>query len=374
MWAIGSLRISRVRLACAAIVALNLIALATLAGWETAPIHVLISGAGVFYAVRRPLTVPSRDAVGLASALTLATIGNELLEGIEPANDVYESWLIVVLLVGLGWLAVRRAQVADAREQLVAERERLLRRQEKLMYDLSHELRTPATIARGHLDLLRRSGKRQAATAEIALDELTRIDRIVQRLLLLARAERGRLVELGEVESEEFLEDVLLRWSETADRVWRLGAVPRGTLRADPDALRIAVDVLLENAVKYTDPGDSIELRARAEDTSLVIEVADSGPGIPTHAAESIFARSSRTPTREDRPGLGLGLAIVDAIAKAHGGTCSLQPSAHGSTFAIRLPGYRSEASPAALPAAGAATSMTPAIDPAGGRQDGALR
>jgi signal transduction histidine kinase len=266
-----------------------------------------VSAAAVFYAVRRPHAISSRDAIGFAAALTLATIGNELLEGTEPVNDVYESWLIFVLLVGLAWLAVRRGQVADALEGLVAERERLLRHREQLMYDLSHELRTPATIARGHLELLRPAGRRGSTAAEIALDELSRIERIVERLLLLARAERGRLIEVGEVETEEFLEDVLLRWSETAERAWRLGAVPRGFLRADPDALRIAVDVLLENAVKYTDPGDSIELRARAEDSSLVIEVADSGPGIPLDAAESIFERSRRTATREDRPGLGLG-------------------------------------------------------------------
>ena len=340
MWATGSRPTSKVRLACAAIVAANVVALSTIAGWETVPIHVLLCAAGVFYAVRQPRAISPRDAIGFATALTLATIGNELLEGIEPVNDVYESWLIVLLLVGVGWLAVRRAQVADALEQLAGDRERLLRRQERLMYDLSHELRTPVTIARGHLELLGRSGRGAFAPAEIALDELARIDRIVERLLLLARAERGRLVELSEVEPEEFLEDVLLRWSETADRAWRLGAVPRGSLRADPDALRIAVDVLLENAVKYTEPGDSIELRARADDGGLVIAVADSGPGIPLDAAESIFARSSRMPTREDRPGLGLGLAIVSAIARAHRGSCSLEPSPSGSTFTIRLPDF----------------------------------
>jgi signal transduction histidine kinase len=330
----ASLRRNYVALACAAVVAANLVALVTLSGWESHAIHLILAAAGVFYAVRRPAIVPPLDAIGFGAALTLATIGNELLEGLEPVNDVYESWMIVLLLVGLGWLAVRRGQGAAALE-------RLLRRQERLMYDLSHELRTPATIARGHLELLGRTGKRGFTTAEIALDELARIDRIVERLLLLARAERGRLVELGEIESEEFLEDVLLRWSETADRAWRLGAVPSGFLRADPDALRIAVDVLLENAVKYTDHGDSIELRARAENEGIVIEVADSGPGIPAEAAESIFTRSSRMPTREDRPGLGLGLAIVDAIVRAHGGTCTLEPSQRGSTFAIRLPGYR---------------------------------
>jgi signal transduction histidine kinase len=360
MWATGSPRISQVRLACAAIVAANLVALATLAGWETVPIHLLLSAAGVFYAVRRPRTISSRDAIGFGTALTLATIGNELLEGTEPVNDVYESWLIFILVVGLGWLAVRRAQVAAALEQLVAERERLLRRQERLMYDLSHELRTPATIARGHLEQLRGSSRDRFSAAAIALDELARIDRIVERLLLLARAESGRLVDLGEIESEEFLEDVLLRWSETAERSWRLGAVPRGSLRADPDALRIAVDVLLENAVKYTETADVVELRARAEGAELVIEVADSGPGIPPDAAKSIFERSSRLPTREDRPGLGVGLSIVDAIARAHGGSCSLEPSQRGSTFAIRLPGYRSAEQPAApLPTAAPASTRT---------------
>lgn len=356
MWVIGSLRISHVRAACAVIVATNLIALGTLAGWETVPIHLLLSAAGVYYAVRRPPTISSRDAIGFGTALTLATIGNELLEGTEPVNDVYESWLIFVLVIGLGWLAVRRAQVADALEQLVAERERMLRRQERLMYDLSHELRTPVTIARGHLEQLRGF----SPEGEVALDEMARIDRIVERLLLLARAERGRLVEFGEIESEEFLEEVLLRWSETAERSWRLGTAPRGLLRADPDALRIAVDVLLENAVKYTEAGDSIELRARAEGADVVIEVADSGPGIPPDAAQAIFARSSRLPTREDRPGLGLGLAIVDAIAKAHGGTCSLEPSPRGATFALRLPGYRA-VPPVVSDAAAAPAATTPA-------------
>jgi two-component system, OmpR family, sensor kinase len=353
MLAIGSRRISRTRLLCAVIVAANLVALPALAGWETAPIHLLLAAAGLLFAIRPPRSIPLRDAIGFGTALTLATIGNELLEGSEPLNDVYESWLIFVLVIGLGWLAVRRAQVADALERLVGERERLLRRQVRLMYDLSHELRTPATIARGHLEQLRGPVRNPSSAAEIALDELGRIDRIVQRLLLLARAERGRLVELGDVETEEFLEDVLLRWAETADRAWRLGPVPQGLLRADAEALRIAIDVLLENAVKYTSPGDFIELRARGEGSKLVIEVADSGPGIPPDAAKRIFRRFDRVPTREDRPGTGLGLAIVDAIARAHGGAVSLEPSEVGSIFAIRVPGY----SPLEQPEEAAATA-----------------
>jgi signal transduction histidine kinase len=339
--AIESRWTSRVRLTFVALVAANLVAVSTVAGWETAGIHLLISAAGLVFALRPPRTIPARDALGFAVALTAATIGNELLEGIEPVNDLYESWLVFVLVVGLGWLAVRRAQVAAELKTSLDEREKLLRRQERLTYDLSHELRTPATIARGHLELLRRPTENPAAAAEVALDELTRIDRIVERLLLLARAERESLVDLGEVETEQFLEDVLLRWSETAERSWRLGPLPEGSLRADPDALRIALDALLENAVKYTERGDSIGLQARADDGDLVIEVADSGQGVPVGAAETIFDRSARAHDDTGRPGVGLGLAIVDAIARAHGGTCTLEPSAQGSTFALRLPGYR---------------------------------
>jgi signal transduction histidine kinase len=337
----GSQQARRIRFVCLALVATNVVALIVLSGAETAPIHFLLALAASYYALRPPKKIPTRDALGFGAVLTLATIGNELLEGVEPVNDVYEAWLLVLLLVGLGWLAIRRAQAATALENLVAERERLLRRQERLMYDLSHELRTPATIARGHLELLRRSGGPEAQqAAHIALDELARIDRIVERLVLLARAERGRLVEIGEIDIEPFLEDVLLRWSETAERSWRLGAVPSGTLRADPDALRIAIDALLENAVKYTEPGDMIELQAHGDDKDcLVIEVADSGPGVPLDAAESIFLRSSRARDGE-RPGLGIGLAIVDAIAAAHDGSCTLEPSTSGSRFALRLPGF----------------------------------
>jgi signal transduction histidine kinase len=338
-----------IRLICIALVAANLVALVELAGAETAAIHALLAAGGIVYLFRPPRTIASRDAIGFGTALTFATIGNELLEGIEPVNDVYEAWLVVILVGGLGWLAVRRAQTAAALEELAAERERLLRRQERLMYDLSHELRTPATIARGHLEPLRDNGELQSTAADIALDELGRIDRIVERLVLLARAERGRLVEVGEIETEQFLEDILLRWSGIAERSWRLGEVPGGVLRADPDALRIAVDALLENAVKYTETGDAIELRARAEDEVFVIEVSDSGRGVPLDAAETIFERSTRA--REgDRPGLGIGLAIVDAIATAHEGSCTLEPSSSGSRFALRIPRFAAVAREAEAP------------------------
>jgi two-component system, OmpR family, sensor kinase len=175
----------------------------------------------------------------------------------------------------------------------------------------------------------------------VALDELGRIEHILERLLLLAKSKQPDFVVPEKVDVQAFLEDVLVRWSGTVPRGWRLGEVPAGTLSVDPEALRIALDALLENAVKYTDPGDAIEVAAHADGAGgVVIEVADSGAGVPRDALPRIFdrwARADGARTRE-RGGAGLGLAIVAAVARAHGGRCSVEPRSRGTVFRLHLP------------------------------------
>jgi signal transduction histidine kinase len=126
-----------------------------------------------------------------------------------------------------------------------------------------------------------------------------------------------------------------------APRAWRLDVDLAGHLLADPEALRNALDALLENAVKYTDPGDAVELVAHADGTGgVVIEVSDSGAGVPRDALPRIFdrwARADGARTRE-RGGAGLGLAIVAAVARAHGGRCSVEPQSRGTAFRLHLP------------------------------------
>ena len=110
-----------------------------------------------------------------------------------------------------------------------------------------------------------------------------------------------------------------------------------------PRRLRIALDALLENAVKYTEPGDAIDSRCRAEGGDLVIEVADEGDGIPPDALERIFDRFARADSARSRAqgGAGLGLAIVDAIVRAHGGSCAAANSAEGgAVFSLRFPAF----------------------------------
>jgi signal transduction histidine kinase len=274
-------------------------------------------------------------AGGVLAAFAIAAIGYDA----EWAEALVVP-LVLAIFLGLVWHG-RRRQAALAEVQGVAEmRASLLERQERFLHDASHELRTPVTIARGHLELLRRE-QPDAPELEVALDELGRIERIVERLLLLAKSEQQEGFAFEEIDVEAFLSDLFIRWSEVAPRAWRLDVDLEGRLLADPEALRNALDALLENAVKYTNPGDAVELAAHADGTGgVVIEVSDSGLGVPPEALPRIFdrwARADGARTRE-RGGAGLGLAIVAAVARAHGGRCSVKSLPRGTAFRLHLP------------------------------------
>ena len=223
----------------------------------------------------------------------------------------------------------------------VKERAGLLAQQKRFLHDVSHELRTPVTIARGHLEVLQRLNGKPAPEVDVALDELERIDHILERLLLLAKSKQPDFVVLGDVEVEPFLEDVFMRWS-VVPRSWRLGELASGTLSADPEALRNALDALLENAVKYTQPSDPITLSSRSQGGELAIEVGDEGCGLPPDALDRLFDRFSRADSARSRAqgGAGLGLAIVDAIVRAHGGSCEAANSGTGAVFTLRFPDF----------------------------------
>jgi signal transduction histidine kinase len=298
----------------------------------------------------------------VCTALAITAIGSDM-EWAEAAS----APLVLAVFLGLVWHG-RRRQAALAEVQGVAEmRASLLERQERFLHDASHELRTPVTIARGHLELLRRE-QPDAPELEVALDELGRMERIVGRLLLLAKSEQQGLG-FQEIDLEAFLSDLFIRWSEVAPRAWRLEVDLAGRMLADPEALRNALDALLENAVKYTDPGDAVELAAHADGVGgVVIEVSDSGAGIPPEALPRIFdrwARADGARTRE-RGGAGLGLAIVAAVARGHGGRCSVKRLEPGTVFRLHLP---------VRVAAGRAPRPTPAAEGemAGAGRDPAL-
>jgi signal transduction histidine kinase len=305
-----------------------------------------------------------RNRAEVAGALLAASAIAAVVAGVDTTALVIP--LVLALFLALV-LHGRRRQAALAEVQVLAEiRASLLERQERFLHDASHELRTPVTIARGHLELLRRE-RPGTPELEVALDELGRMERIVERLLLLAKSEQQGLG-FEEVDVEAFLADLFIRWSGVAPRAWRLDVDLNGRLLADSEALRNALDALLENAVKYTDPGDTVKLAAYGDGGGgVVVEVSDSGIGIPPDALPRIFdrwARADGARTRE-RGGAGLGLAIVVAVARAHGGRCSVEPLPRGTAFRLHLP-VRTAAESARGPTpADEMTSPTPAPETA---------
>jgi signal transduction histidine kinase len=335
----GWLRRNPLEAAWAVFAAANWVAMVLWPAWETIPFHFVWISLTFVYGVRVWRTQTMSLVLLVVILATGASIFADAFAGIQLWGELFEVPLMSAMFLAMVWHAQRR-QAALAEVQGVAEmRASLLERQERFLHDASHELRTPVTIARGHLELLRRE-QPDSPELDVALDELGRMERIVERLLLLAKSEQQGFV-FEEIDLEAFLSDLFIRWSEVAPRAWRLDVDLAGRLVVDPEALRDALDALLENAVKYTDPGDSIELAAHADGAGgVVIEVSDSGVGISPDALPHIFdrwARADSARTRQ-RGGAGLGLAIVAAVARAHGGRCSVKALPRGTAFRLHLP------------------------------------
>ncbi|MGZ4403464.1 MAG: sensor histidine kinase [Gaiellaceae bacterium] len=337
----GWLRARSVEVLWVAFAAANLVAMLLTPDWETIPFHFIWVSLTVLYGFR----VWGLRATSLVLAVVALTTGGVILsdafEGSQLWGELFEVPLMSAMFLAMVWHARRRQAALRETQRIAGERAELLDQQERLLHDVSHELRTPVTIARGHLETLQRDGQRVPEVA-IAMDELDRISHIVERLLLLGKAGRPDFVAMSSIRLAPFLEDVFVRWSEVAARAWRLGHVPDGLLLADPHALRIALDALIENAVEHTSEPDVIELAAERAGAGVEIRVRDEGTGIPADALDRIFERFVRAdPARTRRNGgAGLGLAIVDAIARAHDGCPVVSSSPTGSTFALRLPGF----------------------------------
>ena len=343
MRVIGLLRRNPVEVAWGAFAAANLVAMNVWPGWETIPFHFIWISLTLVYGFRVWRVTATYLTLGVVVAATGALILQDAFIGQQLWGELFEVPLMSAMFLAMVWHARRRHEALAVVERQAAQRASLLERQERFLHDASHELRTPVTIARGHLEVLRRTNGNPAPEIDVALDELERIEQILERLLLLAKADQPDFVVLEEVDVEPFLEDVFMRWSEVAPRAWLLGVLASGKLAVDPDGLRCALDALLENAVKYTETGDLIEVRSRAANGGVVIEIEDGGCGISEDALTHIWDRFARADAARTRAhgGVGLGLAIVDAICKAHGGRCTVRVNGDTTTFALFLPHLR---------------------------------
>lgn len=234
------------------------------------------------------------------------------------------------------------SQIAQTFNDMLERLEQTFAQQRRFLDDVGHELRTPLQIISGHVELLDldEDSAARAETVALVLDEVGRMNRMVNDLLLLARAEQPDFVQPQPIDVAALTRDVLRKASALGDRRWDLDRIGRGTMLADGQRLTQAWMQLAENATRYTAPGAPIMIGSAVEDGVVRLWVEDSGPGVRPEDAERIFERFARD-TGRARGGSGLGLSIVRAIALAHDGSVVVRAgSASGARFEITVP-YR---------------------------------
>ncbi|MGI5238967.1 sensor histidine kinase [Dactylosporangium sp. CA-139066] len=346
MWAISSSSTSRRLVAAwAALAIVCAIAMYTVPGRETVAFHLIWIGLAVVYGFSR-----WRASIMVLVLLLVTTVTGAIL--VHHADAGYIGWeetteepLMTALFGVMVWHVHRRNQALAQVRRLAEVERRRLEVQQMFVRLASHELRTPITVARGYTDMVR-SAHRDATTLEdtaIVLDELDKLARITERLVTLMQIEEPHPVSTVDLDAE--LERIGRRWSPTASRHWTVYS-DVGWVAASHERLEAAVDCLVENALKFTGPDDTIELSARREAGCWVLTVRDTGAGMAAETLEAVRHGCAGEPTET---GTGLGLAIVRAVVGALGGRMHIHSTAGGgTTVQLRIPVTTPEPEPPA--------------------------
>src|SRR5919109_446359 len=234
-------------------------------------------------------------------------------------------------------------RLAAAFDRMLARLEEAFVSQRRFLSDASHELRTPLTVVRGQLELLEDGLGSPEARRSLALatDELERMRRIVDDLLLLARLDEGLPLHRRPVEVDLVLREALLRGVLLARLDSTVEAQPELYVMADPERLLQVLTNLVVNAVRHAGADARLTLRGRREDGRVAMEVSDTGPGIPPEELPFVFDRLYRgsAARSQSAAGAGLGLSIVASLTRAMGGDVGVESEpGRGTTFRVWLP------------------------------------
>jgi two-component system OmpR family sensor kinase len=327
-------------------------------------------------AATTPAATPAAATVGrrvaAAAPLAVGLVAAVAVRLLAPSTDVYartRMWIAcagagLVVSAGLTALTWVRGRVARAHAEGRAEGQRAAAEDHRrFLMRLDHELKNPITAIQAGVANLANgtgpanpagqddppgradpSGPAGAATSVISA-QTQRLANLVADLRKLAELET-RPIERHPVDLAELLGEVreaIAELPDAADRTLTL-ALPRapwplGTVPGDRDLLFLALHNLVVNAVKFTRPGDTIEIRARDDGPDVVVEVADTGVGIPDEEVTHIWEELSRGSAATGTPGMGLGLALVRVVVARHGGQVSARSRlGHGTVIGVSLP------------------------------------
>ena len=224
--------------------------------------------------------------------------------------------------------------------------------QRAFLDDAGHELRTPLTILRGHLELLDEADPEEVdRTRDLLLDEVDRMSRLVDDMILLTKADRPGFLSVESRDVAGLVDEVAAKVRGLGDRRWTVEARATGHADLDEHRLTQALVQLSQNAVKHTRPGDQVALGSAdggpdGAGDAVRIWVRDTGPGVQDDDKQRIFTRFARGTEGPPDDGVGLGLSIVSAIVGAHAGSVHVEDaSPRGSRFVITLPRKRKDGS-----------------------------
>jgi two-component system, OmpR family, sensor kinase len=309
-------------------------------GSETIPYHLIWASFALLYGLTtwpHVITWPTFSAIVVITGVPLVRAAADGIVGWEECSEIVLMGVIAGLLV---W-HVDRQQAARRKLHELGEEERNRAAQRELATRFgSHEIRTRLTIARGLIDLL---ADDDGAAAQLVRDchlasaELDKATALTNQLVTFVRADDATLP-LSQQDLDVLVSDVGARWSTHSDRRWVIHA-EAGVHWCDPERFEAALDCLIENAVKFTEPGDKITVEARTDGDNVIVSVSDTGIGIAPdeiHEVTKLFRTGSGAGARA---GTGLGLAIVRAMAEARGGSLDIESTpGKGTTVCITTP------------------------------------
>lgn len=314
-----------------------------LPGEETIPYHLIWASFALLYGLYRwplRLTWIVFWTITLVTGVALVRHARDGYIGWEECSEIVLMGVLVALLI---W-HVRRFQAAQNRLNELRESERVRAEHREVAARFgSHEVRTRLTIARGFSELIRDRARDETTRADAALvvTELDKASAMTTNLLTLVRAETASArVPLDVV---ALIDTVSRRWAATADRRWH-STVAVSRMLGDGERLEAALDCLIENSVKFTEPGDEIGVEVSIDADDVLVSVIDTGMGIPAVDLERVADLFQTGSSAGVRGGSGLGLSIVRTMTESRGGRLELSSvEGQGTRVTMRIPGAHPE-------------------------------
>ena len=301
---------------------------------ETIPFHLIWISLSVVYGLQA--WSHRRTVIVLTAVIVFSTVAftRSIANGLVDWQELTEVPLMALVFLAMVWHVQRRMAALRQAEVLAESERRAHEVKELFVRRCSHEMRTPLTVARGYTELVRSdvSTDRSQEDLDVVLGELSTLDQLARRLVTLAEAYRSHEFELEPLDLINVVEHTVQRWRPAADRQWEVVGRPV-LVQGDGARLETALDTLIENAVKFSLPGDRIVLRCHRRGSAAVVEVEDSGLGLASSAL------AAGPPYSSGGTGTGLGLSIVQAIVDGHHGSVEMVDApSRGTVVRLRFP------------------------------------